>query len=94
MDIAWFRDLFICILGGVGSITLIIIAVLTFRLYLKLSSILNSSKAICSNIQDFTSCLRNEVLKPLMQLVALIQGVRKGIETMGYFHKKEGGKDG
>lgn len=94
MNIEWLRDLFICILGGVGTIAFIIIAVIFFKIYLRLNSILNSAKAVACNIEDITAFFKNEVMKPLIQIIAIIQGVRKGVETMSHFCKKEGGKDG
>ena len=94
MNIEWLRDLLICIFAGVGTIVSIIITVLCLKCYLRAGAILNSAKAISNNIRDVTSLFRNEILKPILQLIAIIQGVRKGVETVSSFCKKEGRKDG
>jgi len=94
MNIEWFRDLVICILGIVSAVTLIIISVVLFRLYRKINSVLNSLKTTSATIQGLSSYIGDEVVKPITQLVAVIQGIRQGVETVSKFFKKgEGGKN-
>lgn len=97
MDIAWFRDLVICISGLVVTIVVIFIAVLSYLLYNKMRSVLDSIKATSATINEITSAVRDEIIKPVLQLVALIKGVLQGIDLVNrFFGKKEseGGKDG
>jgi hypothetical protein len=97
MDIAWFRDLVICISGLVVTIVVIFIAVLAYLLYNSARSALDSVKATAATINEISSAVRDDIIKPILQLVALIRGVFQGIDLVNrFFGKKEseGGKDG
>ena len=93
MSIDWFRDLVICIFGLVAAGVLIFIAVLSFLLYRRVRVILDSVKATSKTIQGLSSYVGDEVVKPVIEVAAIIQGVRQGIDTISrFFKKKEGGK--
>ena len=88
MGIEWFRDLIICILGLVATGVLIFIAVLLYLFYRRTRSILDSIETISRTIRGITSYVGGEVAKPLIQVVAIIQGIRQGIDTVSKFFKK------
>ncbi len=93
MSIDWFRDLVISIAGVLVIIVLLFIAVLTFLLYRRAKVILDSMKTTSQNIAGISNYVTNEVAKPLIQVVAFIQGVRQGVNAISsLFSKKEGGK--
>ena len=97
MDIAWFRDLVICISGLVVTVVVIFIAVLSYLLYSKARSVLDSIKATSATINEISSSVRDEIVKPVLQWVTLINGVFQGIDIVSrFFGKKEseGGKNG
>lgn len=90
MSIDWFRDLVISISGLVLIGVLIFIAVLLYALYRRTRSILDSVRATSRTIQGISSYVGNEVVKPITQIVALIQGIRQGIDAVSkLFGKKE-----
>jgi len=91
MSIEWFRDLIICVAGLIAAGVLIFIAVLLYSLYHRTRSILDSVQATSTTIQRISSYVRDEAVKPVIQLVALVQGIREGIDTITKFFKKEGG---
>lgn len=94
MTIDWFRDLIICIFGLVAIGVSIFVAVILYSLYRRLRSILDSIKAISGTIQTISSGVEG-VVKPLIQVAALAQGIRQGIDAISkLFKKKKGGKDG
>jgi len=94
MSIDWFRDLVICIFGIVAAGVLIFLAVLLYLLYRRTRSILDSVKATSTTIQGITSYVGEEVVKPVVQVASMIQGIRQGIDTISkFFKKQEGGKD-
>ena len=95
MGIEWFRDLVICIAGLVLAGVLIFIAVMVYSLYKRSKSALDSTNAILPTVQRFSSCVQDEAVKPLVQLMAVVQGIRQGIETFSALFKKhkEGGGD-
>ncbi len=97
MDIAWFRDLVICIFGLVVSLVAIFIAVLSYLLYTRVKSVLDSMKTASSIINEICSAVQDEIIGPIVQLVALIRGVFQGIDLVSRLFKKEaqeGGTDG
>jgi len=88
VGIDWFRDLVICVVGLVATGVFIFIAVLLFLLYRRVRAILDSVKATSRTIQDVTSYVGDEVVKPVIEVAAIIQGIRQGIDTIGKFFKK------
>ena len=95
MNIEWFRDLAICILGLGATVVIIFIGVLAFLAYRKLRPILNSLKATARTIENISSCVEEEISKPLIQLATFIQGIRQVVGLVGKFSKrKEGRKNG
>ena len=93
MDISWFRDLAIIILMLVATGVLIVITVLAFSLYRRGKNILDSVKVILSSVKDILDSAK-AVVKPLVQIAAIIQGIRQGIDSASKFCKKKGGSDG
>ncbi len=94
MSIDWFRDLIICIFGIVAAGVLVFLAVLLYLLYRRTTSILDSVKATSTTIEGITSYVGEEVVKPVVQVASMIQGIRQGIDTISkFFKKQEGGKD-
>ena len=93
MGIEWFRDLSITILGFVTTAVLIFIAVLVYRLYRTIKSTLLLVKA-ASKIAYDTVTLVQEGIKPLLPILALIQGIRGGFESISKMFKKESNEGG
>ena len=94
MSIDWFRDLIICIFGLVATGVLIFVAVLSFLWYRRIKTILDSVKATSRTIQGISSYVGDEVVKPVIEVAALIQGIRQGVDTISrFFKKKEGGRN-
>jgi len=90
VGIDWFRDLVICVFGLVATGVVIFIAVVLFLLYRRVRAILDSVKATSRTIQGVTSYVGDEVVKPVIEVAAIIQGIRQGIDTIGKFFKKGG----
>jgi len=92
MGIEWFRDLAISLSGLVLIGVLIFIAVLAFLLYRRAKSILDSMKIVSRNVQGISSFVTDEVAKPLIQVVAFVQGIRQGIDAIGKLFKRKKGE--
>jgi hypothetical protein len=109
MDIGWFRDLVICIWGLVATVV-IFLAVLSYSLYRRTRSVLNSVEAVSNRaasvvdsveaiskaIRDIVAYVGDEVVRPVIQVTALVQGIRQGIDAIGRLFRKreqEGGGD-
>ena len=94
MSVDWFRDLVICIWGLVATGVLIFAAVLSFLLYRRIRAILDSVRTTSKTIQGISSYVGDEVVKPVIEVAALIQGIRQGVDNIGrFFKKKEGGRN-
>ena len=95
MGIEWFRDLAISLSGLILIGVLIFIAVLAYSLSRRISSILDSMKIVSKNVQGISSFVTDEVAKPLIQVVAFVQGIRQGINAISkLFKRKKGEGDG
>ncbi len=94
MSIDWFRDLVISISGLVLIVVLIFVAVLSYLLYHRIRPILDSIKLTTKTIQGISSYVGDEVVKPVTQVVALIQGIRQGIDTFSKLFKRKEKGDG
>ena len=87
MGIEWFRDLSIAILGFVTTAVLIFTAVLVYRLYRTVKSTMLLVKA-ASKIAYDTVTLVQESIKPLLPILALIQGICGGFQGISKIFKK------
>lgn len=95
MSVEWFRDLAIIILGLGVTIVAIFIGVLAFLLYRKLRPILDSVKTTTKTVENISSCVEEEVYRPLAQVAAFIQGIRQAVNlTSKFSRKKKGGRNG
>ena len=87
MGIEWFRDLSITILGFVTTAVLIFTAILVYRLYRTIKSTLLLVKAASKIVYD-TVTLVQEGIKPLLTILAVIQGIRGGFQGINKIFQK------
>ena len=88
MGIDWFRDLVICIFGLVATGVFIFIAVLAYSLYRRVRPILESIKTTSATIEGISSCVGQEVVKPLIEVAAVAHGIRQGIDTVAKLFRR------
>ena len=105
MGIEWYRDLIICIAGGITCIlclvaagVIIYFAVIAKSLNKKVKSIMNAAeetttiaKGVISDIREDVSEVKEEIMSPLVQMMAIIQGVRRGLDLVHTFTGKDKG---
>jgi methyl-accepting chemotaxis protein len=61
----------------------------------KVNSTLDSMDALSASVRGLSSYVREEIVEPTVQLAALAQGMRQGIDLVGsYFRRKEGESHG
>ena len=89
MNIEWLRDLAVCILGLGATVTIVFIGILAFLLYRKLSPILDSAKNTVKTVENLSSCVEEEVAKPLSQVVAFVQGIAQAVNLVGRFSRRK-----
>jgi hypothetical protein len=88
MGIEWFRDLSITILGLVASVVLVFLSVLLYRLQCVAKSTMLSVQAASAVTYD-TVIQVQEGIKPLLSILALIQGISGGIKGISKLFKNE-----
>ena len=89
MSIEWFRDLVICIFGLMATLAVVLATVVLFLLYRRLRVILDSAGEASKTVQGITAYIKEELVKPTVDLAALIQGIRQGFSCVSkFFHKK------
>jgi len=92
MTIEWLRDLSICILGlGVTAVA-IFIGVIIFLLYYKLKPVLDSLKTTTRAVENISTCVEEEVARPIAQVAAFLQGIAQAVGMVHKFTSKKEGK--
>lgn len=89
MSIEWFRDLVICIAGLAFTAVIILLAVLVLLIYKKTGRVLDSIEATSNTIHEISSTVRDEVVKPMVQVAAVIRGISQGIDLAREFFRKK-----
>ncbi len=95
MTIGWFRDLVIIIYGLFSLAFLTLIGLMVFSLFRRLEVILDSLKVTSANIEEISTVAREQMVRPIMQVGGVFQGITRWIEMIsGYFKKfKKGVND-
>jgi len=89
VSIEWFRDLVICIFGLGATLVIIFLAVLALLVFLRVKPIIDSVKKTTKTVENISTCMEEEVAKPIAQLASFIQGIRQAVGMMGRFTKKK-----
>lgn len=90
MPITWYRDLVVIVSGLVAVGVLIYIAVLLNRLSRKLGPILDSVESTTKVLEQMSA----QVVNPMVQIMAIIQLITRGMGVISNMFKKEGGEHG
>lgn len=94
MDLAWWRDLVIVILGLVGTVALVSITIVAILLYKRILKTMDSFDMVAARTSDLIDYAEEEVIQPVAQVGGLIQGVIKGVGFVSkLFSKKEAKSD-
>jgi len=94
VSIEWLRDLAICVLGFGAAVVVIFLGILAFLLYRKVSPILDSVKGTTRTVRNISSCVEEEVARPLTQIAAFVQGVSQAVGLVRQFtQRRTGGKN-
>ena len=95
MDMAWFRDLSITILGFVTTVVLIFASILVYRLYRRAKYALKLAESAAKKAYDTVTVVQ-EFIKPLLPIISLIQGICGGLGGISKIFNKgnnEGGNN-
>jgi len=89
VSIEWFRDLAMCILGFGVTIVAIFIGIIVLLFYRKLKPVLDSLKSTTKTVENISSCVEEEVARPLAQLAAFIQGISQAASLVSRFSRRK-----
>jgi len=97
MGIEWYRDLVIVIFGVVAILVGVVTLLLAISIYRKTNAIYERSKGIlnslekaASNVEDFTQYATRELLKPIIEITALFQGLKAGLGNLFRRRRQDG----
>jgi Na+-transporting methylmalonyl-CoA/oxaloacetate decarboxylase gamma subunit len=93
VDIEWFRDLSLCILGIGGTVALLVLVVLAFVFYCRARPVLDSMKKTARTVARVSSAVEAELSGPLAQIVSFVQGCRQTIGLFNRLFRKEEEED-
>jgi hypothetical protein len=88
VTIGWFRDLVIIIWGLVSVAFLTFIGIMAFSLFRRSEVILDSLKVTSANIEEISTVAREQMVRPMMQVGSVFQGITRWIEMIGGYFKK------
>lgn len=89
MTIEWFADLVIVIFGLVATVAVLVFLVIGIFAFVKVKSVMDTAQKISGDVRDISSCIKEEVVKPIAQMAAVIQGVRQATSMFGPKKRKE-----
>ena len=89
MELSWWLDLVIVVGGFIGILIGLVILLLVVSIYRKTSILFNRSnrvmdsieKAAC-NVENFTQYATKELIKPIIEISALFQGLKAGLGSI------------
>lgn len=90
MTIADWRDWIIVIYGALGIIFIIVLAILAFVLYQRVMDILNDVKSIADKAKTLASYAAKEIVEPLVNISATVQGAAEGLRGIQRIFGKGG----
>ena len=91
MTIPDFRDLIIIIYGIIGIIALILWTILGIWLFRRARPILDNIQTTSGNVKNMVESIKEKIVDPAAQFLAMFMGIRQIIETIKQFFKKEQG---
>lgn len=84
MPIDWYRDLVLIIFGSVSSLVMIYFAIELYRFSRKVGPILNSIEHTAKVLEEVSV----QIVNPMVQIMAIIQLISRGIGAVSNLFKK------
>ena len=92
MNIEWLRDLVICIFGVGATLVALCVGVLAFMFYFRIKPVIDSLKKTTRTVENVTSSVEEEIVRPIAQVAAIAQGIRQVAGMFCGQPKKQGGE--
>ena len=88
ISIEWYRDLTIIILGFLIAASLIFMTIVIYHLHRKLETAMDMVNAAAKTTNDTAIMVQNGI-RPLFSGMALIKGIKEGLQVITNICKKE-----
>jgi hypothetical protein len=82
----------ICIFGIGGTLVILCIGVLAFLFYFRIKPVIDSVKKTTRTVENVTSSVEDEIVRPIAQVAAVAQGIRQVAGMFCRQQKKHGGE--
>jgi hypothetical protein len=90
MDISWWRDLVIVILGFIATVAIVFLSIISFMFYRRTMTLMNSANEVVDKVSVIVDYTEKEIMQPILQFGTVIQGVVQGVSFFtNLFRKKE-----
>ncbi len=89
MTIEIFKDWVLSVQGIIFIVLMLVITVMALALFRKAKKIMDAVGKVTEKVQSASSSVNEDSLRPILKVVALVQGIRTVRDT---FNKKQGGK--
>ena len=87
MSLADLRDLFIVIFSIVGIVATVLLVVLSFLVFSRIRSMLDSGRETVANISKVSSAVSDSIVKPLSGIAGFLQGFRHALDYVARFSR-------
>ena len=92
MSLADLRDLFIVIFSIIGIVATVLLVVLSFLVFRRIRSILDSGRETVGNVRKISSLVSDSIAKPLIGIAGFLQGLRQALGFISRFSRRKEGK--
>jgi hypothetical protein len=89
MSIENLRDLIIVIFGISATLVALVMAILAFILYARISPVIKSIERTSGTVERIVSSMEEAVAGPIAQVIGFIQGIKNALGLVKKFTKRE-----
>jgi len=90
MDITWWRDLVIVVLGLITTIAIVFLSIIIYMFYKRTVTLMNSANEVVDKVGAIVDYTEQEVMQPILQFGTVVQGIVQGVSFFTNMFKKKG----
>ena len=88
MDISWWRDLVIVVLGLITTIAIVFLSIIIFMFYKRTMTLMDSANEVVDKVSTIVDYTEKEVMQPILQFGTVVQGIVQGVSFITNLFKK------
>ncbi len=93
MEISWWRDLVIVVLGLITTIAIVFLSIIIFMFYKRTITLIESANEVVGKVSAIVDYTEKEVMQPILQFGTVVQGIIQGMNFFANIFKKRGDSD-